>query len=442
MFERLQGAILNVFLFLLPWPTIWIYREIFAGGAKWEFGTLGFYFTEGLLWSMVFLAVCRMVRALFDHSWTREQFSWTGDRQFLVAVFGLLVYIFLSLLWATDVSLAHQSALRFLAATLLFFLLLNRTAPHRNIVGCLAAGGIVQSLLGIAQFFFQKTWSSSWFGLASHPVWDSGTAVVATSTERWLRAYGAFTHPNVFGGYLAVVFAMILLLAWHGRIRQKIFFSLTAIAAAVLGVGIVYSWSRSAWISAGVSLIVAGGLGWWHKRLDLLLIVFGTGVCMTVSAAWFLPLMQVRVQHQTPLERRSIEERTASATDAVQIFSDHSVRGVGIGNYTAYLFSAYPERPGWFFQPVHNIFLLWLAELGLIGFGLVLAVGVAGIRFLRRFHGENWVLFLWGAGVFFPLGFFDHYLLTTFVGISLSAIFLAFLIRLFIDSPSQRKKNM
>jgi len=41
---------LGLFLFLLPWPTIYIIQEKFVNGYKWEYGTIGFYATEIILW--------------------------------------------------------------------------------------------------------------------------------------------------------------------------------------------------------------------------------------------------------------------------------------------------------------------------------------------------------------------------------------------------------
>ena len=42
-------TLLGLLLFLLPWQTIWITQERFLNGAKWQYGTQGFYATEFLL---------------------------------------------------------------------------------------------------------------------------------------------------------------------------------------------------------------------------------------------------------------------------------------------------------------------------------------------------------------------------------------------------------
>ena len=53
---------------------------------------------------------------------------------------------------------------------------------------------------------------------------------------------------------------------------------------------------------------------------------------------------------------------------AKEIIKDNWLIGVGIGNYTFALRAKYPEIKVWELQPVHNTYLLILAELGVVGF--------------------------------------------------------------------------
>ena len=40
---------LALFLLILPWQTVYIFREVFWDETKWEYGTLNFYFSEFIL---------------------------------------------------------------------------------------------------------------------------------------------------------------------------------------------------------------------------------------------------------------------------------------------------------------------------------------------------------------------------------------------------------
>ena len=36
--EQILSFLIKAFLFILPWQTIWIYREQFLNGFKWQYG--------------------------------------------------------------------------------------------------------------------------------------------------------------------------------------------------------------------------------------------------------------------------------------------------------------------------------------------------------------------------------------------------------------------
>ena len=76
------------------------------------------------------------------------------------------------------------------------------------------------------------------------------------------------------------------------------------------------------------------------------------------------------------------------------------VFGVGLGNFTVSLAKLGWKNFGW--QPVHNIFLLVLAELGLAGFAVVLLV-IKSCKY--RFSGKRLAFFLFVL----LTGLVDHY---------------------------------
>ena len=55
--DKLIKILLSSILFLLPWQTIYITKENFLNGEKWQSGTLGFYALEGLLWLCAILFI-------------------------------------------------------------------------------------------------------------------------------------------------------------------------------------------------------------------------------------------------------------------------------------------------------------------------------------------------------------------------------------------------
>ncbi len=59
MLQKILTYFVKLFLLLLPFQTVWIYDEMFLNGVKSQWGTSGFYVTEGLLWvSIILFIIC------------------------------------------------------------------------------------------------------------------------------------------------------------------------------------------------------------------------------------------------------------------------------------------------------------------------------------------------------------------------------------------------
>lgn len=67
-------------------------------------------------------------------------------------------------------------------------------------------------------------------------------------------------------------------------------------------------------------------------------------------------------------------ERGRYIKGAINILLTHPFFGVGIGRYTNAVQSLYPNHPAWSYQPVHNIYLLILVELGIVGVSAFIAL--------------------------------------------------------------------
>jgi O-antigen ligase len=86
-------------------------------------------------------------------------------------------------------------------------------------------------------------------------------------------------------------------------------------------------------------------------------------VCCLSFIYW--PLIQTRTSANSRLEVKSNTERIAGYSDAWQIIKQNPLNGIGLGNYTIALQKLKPNQPAWFYQPVHNVFILALTELGI-----------------------------------------------------------------------------
>ena len=221
---------------------------------------------------------------------------------------------------------------------------------------------------------------------------------------RFMRASGTFGQPNPFGGYLGLTLPLaagILLTAWPARggdskerRRGQAAWFVALAAAALMGAGLLASWSRGAWLGAAVALaavVVARG-GAWLRGVPAA-ILLGVLVCLLVRGRVPLPgaLEQRFADMAADLvtsDVRSVEvtdanfavlERTAHWLAAWGMFSAHPWTGVGLGNY-ALAYEKY-ALPRWQ-DPLghaHNYYLNIAAEAGLPGLAAYLLWVGAGL---------------------------------------------------------------
>jgi len=240
---------------------------------------------------------------------------------------------------------------------------------------------------------------------------------------RFMRAYGSFSQPNPFGGYLGMVAPLSLSFGlWAtGRMVntgergyersspppiRRLFVALLLLATtgAIVG-GILMSWSRGAWlgVAAAVAIVFASRSARpvpWIVGLVLLvalLAVVGQGL-LPDALLDRLAGLDDYVQYATQVDITRVEvtdanfavlERVAHWKAAWSMFSERPWLGVGIGNYEA----AYPAHavPRWSaaLGHAHNIYLHYLAETGLIGLIAYLILFVASITLAWRVRWES-----------------------------------------------------
>lgn len=439
--ERILGLGLGIYVALLPWQTRLILAQPKLGVNPIEYGTLSLYAMDILL-----LAIA--IGTLFLRQRTRS------PKNFWTAIVALLIVIGGSAIFANRSEVVLYSARTFGLAVILWWLVQQPWVHIRFILVCFLGGAVLQALFGIGQFLVQSSPASSWLGLASHDPASAGTAVVEASGMRLLRAYGSLPHPNILGGYLAV--ALLVAFGFYLRVyedvrrgfatwtREKVrrhiegkqwyvrqAWRIVALLAVltILTVGLLLTFSRSAWLGFGVGwlvvlislLVLKWQWGWqlWAKW------TFFIGVVATFVVLAIPPAFTVRAEAEGRLERQSISVRRQLFTDAYDLIKLEPLRGVGYGNMVAAVYDRLNRnRPSVFdYQPVHNIYLLSVVELGVLGGLVFLALLLLALRtaLVQLFQKRNWLAITSLAALccLLVIGLFDHYLWTLPVGAGL-----------------------
>lgn len=389
MLAKLHRYFLYAWLLLWPWQTRYFLRSGELNG-WWEYGTVSLYAADFLL-LLVIITSFKQLRPL----------KWRA--LILPALF--LLWSWLTILWSADQALALYYAIRLSLALGLFIILIYSRLKTTRLFSWLITGGVLQSLFAILQFISQRTWSNKWLGLTEHLPATLGQSVLEINHTRVLRAYGSLPHPNILGGYLALTLIVSFFIQPTNRWR-----SLYRLGQTFLIIGLLVTFSRSAWLSVLVGTISYAvyqrqfiikqikKITWW-RVIPVVLILLGlidTNVA-TITG---------RFTGQGRLEQISITERVSSLNDVSQLITLAPWQGLGLGQYTLALAQYLrPHEPGYTYQPIHNVWLLMTVELGLLG---VLLFALFFLQLWR--HASQKSLARPMLIAMFILMLFDHYL--------------------------------
>ncbi len=362
--QNIPRILLHACVFVLPWQTIYILHDTFYHGEKWQYGTIGVYLSD-----VFFVAFC--ISALIVHRKQCIAFCKNNGKIIVSAVF-LCLWWWMSGIWAPNLSLAFFTA-GTMTLGMLFLLLLSITPYNtRALARTFVISMCIHALIGLWQFFTQDTIAVTLCGLQYHDIWHGSTATISTETQRWLRTYGGQAHPNIFGGLLLVALLHTAWLYLTHTTRKYYDYVFLLSAFVVLFAGMLCTFSRSVW---GAFCFVWVGMLLYlfvvYKKTHAAKIgIFLTGVCIAVATLFyaFFPSLFIAREHATTRTHNSFYDRAAYMHHAQELIAQHPFTGVGIGNYTnAVAIEHYFAQPMWYYQPVHNVYMLILTETGIVG---------------------------------------------------------------------------
>jgi O-antigen ligase len=292
-----------------------------------------------------------------------------GHRALLVAIVLFLGWVTLSTAWATNTADAMLDVRNWLTAGATFVVVATTVRTPRGIA--LLTGGFVFGALAAVVAGLALT------GL--HP------AVSAINSAADVRLSTGATDPN----YLAatVVAALALsggLAVWRRETWVRL---LLACAAPILLYGLIATQSRGGLIAAAVSIVVGAAVLPTQRRRILAALI----PIIALMALFFT--VNPEAYHRLSQQDGGGDGRTELWRIAWRIAEDHPLVGIGVNNFVARE-QAYVLRVGSLEHAqqlviddpkvVHNMYLQMLAETGIIGLTLFVAMIVALLRATYR----------------------------------------------------------
>jgi O-antigen ligase len=283
----------------------------------------------------------------------------------------------LSIGYADNRGSAVKESLKWLELLLAVLIVVDLAGAPRSarwVIGAMLVAGAAEAAYGAVQF-----------------ATDTGPG--AFQLKGALRAFGHFDQPNPFAGYLTTILPLAICMALCPA--NPIRFRWISLAAAgLLSVGIALSQSRGAWLGAAVAALCL--LVIWSRSTRRLLIpcALGGALVLALAVAGLLPAaildrLGQTIEYFGVFDVRTVEvtsdnwalvERMAHWQAGWYMFLDHPWLGVGAGNYAqaypVYFVGSWQEALG----HAHNYYLNILAELGVVGGGLLLLLLALAFR--------------------------------------------------------------
>jgi len=405
-FSKIRGTEAIIFALVLLFLPVnlakhFFFDFVYVEGILVDYLIPTVYLTDILIWGLLGIWLFRFLRRFSTNHLTIQPFSHFSVLYSLFLI--LLVSVSgLSIFGAVNQPAAFYKWLKLVEYVLFSFYVSKHIDLKKDwptIVKLLSIGVLFESVLAILQWFKQGSIFGYYFlGENKYNVSTPGIATFDFFGTKKVRSYGTTPHPNVLGGYLAIllpwVFDEIMSKSQMSNLKTQNYSSklkTLSMGSFVVGLVALYlSFGRSAWVVGILGLL--GVLALNFKG-------FPSSILHPPSSVFY---------------SLSFLRRAELNWIALQMIKDHPLLGVGLNNFTVRM-DEYGKVSGWvrFLQPVHNVYLLVAAEIGLLGlvvFVSLLLFTIYGLRFTKP-KSLRRLLFISLSQVL-ALCLFDHYFWT------------------------------
>ncbi len=390
---RKNFNLLWVFLFVLFLPTQlgkhFFLPFSFLSGVRSDYLAPTIYFTD-ILALLLLLNNYPIVKDVFisllrQHRWLFMSF---------------VLFVIVNIITALIPPLAIYRWLRVLEWIVVFVIFNRVRFPPVLVMAGLFGGILIQVALVVLQLVNQHSVGGILYWLGERPLNLSmpNIAKISLNGKELLRPYGTFSHPNSLAGFYLLIYVWILT-----KRNKYAGFPLSVLGPMLTALLVFFSFSK---VAIGAFLLI-NTLYWGLIFTRRSSSTTGCYFCALPKIA--IPILLSLVFLAAQSDPLTLQKRLLLAKNSLMVFLQSPWMGTGLGNYLRAQNQLSNRLFDYSQQPVHNIFLLLLTELGIIGIGLTVWVGkiIKPLLTKRPITSMGWILL-----PVFITGFFDHYWIT------------------------------
>ncbi len=446
--NRTADFLFYLIIFLVPFQKRFFLQDFFTCNETAFIDYSSFYvsFPELLILMLVFIKgrfiLNNFIKLLSNHKNT-------------VIFFLIILLTSFNILNSANIFLSFHKIFHFFIWILFAYLGINILSNSKKIFSTIAIiilSSLFQSLIAIYQFIFQKSLGLKFLGESILSTNILGVAKIDSSFGKIIRAYGTEPHPNVLGCFLllGIIVSIFYLAYFSGKSAEcstwnilDLFFKrkknkllgiifkkekqIIILITLINILALVLTFSRTAIFLLIFFLVISFLLikkNESFKRIILLLIGFTIFLNLI-----FLPLLKNRFNEEGSFKYKNVTLREIYSDFAFRSIKNNPIKGIGMGNF---VFKMQENNTfnlkTWELQPVHNIYLLAISELGIILFSFIFFLFLNSILFENSGLNSKNKLILVGLFLILMTGLWDHYLYSFSQGISILTVIIIILI--------------
>ncbi len=353
----IEEIVWYLLLIALPFQTRHIFGYV---GGTGEYAGIYCYATDALVIVLLLLWAMRSIRE--HHRITRDE-----PVHFVLLIGGIAL---LSALFAAAIPLGLFGWAKIVEMLALFLYVYRNIGRFslRLTYASIFVSGVIQALIGAAQFYLQSSLQLHFLAESPLSPFNSADAVLNTPALKLLRPYGTLPHPNILAMFLIVAFFAGIGIYMKSRtfiarlgiilgMALELFVLLATLSRAEL-VGFA--------LGGGIFLLFIykeKASFMWKRFYEVAAPILFFAAIIGFALAGVMAHRAGGLAYD-----KSANLRASYNTWAVRIIEQKSFLGVGPRNFTHYVQTTTdPGLPAGDYQPVHNVYLLVGAELGLFG---------------------------------------------------------------------------